>query len=363
MRPRDRGPADSSAPIDLLKALACCLIVLHHLAFYGPMADHADDLLPQAFDWLAQHGRLAVQVFLVLGGYLAARSVAAAMAPLPGSQASASAVLKLGLRLIGRRFVRLALPLWAALVMAIGCNALADHWMDHASISQPPGVVQFVSHLLLLQDLVGHEALSAGLWYVAIDFQLFVILATLAVIGRLTRHPSTAIGVMAITLLAASGLWWNRDPALDVIGPYFWVSYGLGVLVGLRCDRTVLLAGLAVVVAALWLEPRIRLLLALGTAVILWACLQEWSAALAQADWPWARRLSRVSYSVFLTHFPISLIINAAWTAFLPSSPWLQLVGVLVAFKLSVLGGALFHAAVEAPAARWAAGLGWARPA
>lgn len=99
------------------------------------------------------------------------------------------------------------------------------------------------------------------------------------------------------------------------------------VLVGLRCDRTVLLA------------------------------------ALAQADWPWARRLSRFSYSVFLTHFPICLIINAAWTAFLPSSPWLQLVGVLVAFKLSVLGGALFHAAVEAPAARWAAGLGWARPA
>ncbi|NBO77933.1 MAG: acyltransferase, partial [Betaproteobacteria bacterium] len=67
MRGLVRPPSQAAAVVDLLKALACSLIVLHHLAFYGPMSDHADDLFPGIFDWLSQHGRLAVQVFLVLG--------------------------------------------------------------------------------------------------------------------------------------------------------------------------------------------------------------------------------------------------------------------------------------------------------
>ncbi|MFM8696778.1 MAG: acyltransferase family protein, partial [Betaproteobacteria bacterium] len=74
MSERLAPPVHGTGVVDLLKALACCLIVLHHLAFYGPMSDHADELFPVFFDGLAQHGRLAVQVFLVLGGYLAARS-------------------------------------------------------------------------------------------------------------------------------------------------------------------------------------------------------------------------------------------------------------------------------------------------
>jgi hypothetical protein len=36
----------TAAFIDTLKALACQLIVLHHLAFYGPMSDHAYSLAP-----------------------------------------------------------------------------------------------------------------------------------------------------------------------------------------------------------------------------------------------------------------------------------------------------------------------------
>ena len=33
--------------IDALKALASQLIVLHHLAFYGPMSDYARSLAPE----------------------------------------------------------------------------------------------------------------------------------------------------------------------------------------------------------------------------------------------------------------------------------------------------------------------------
>ena len=62
--------------IDVLKGMACIAIVWHHLAFYGPMSDIAQPLAPAVLAWLYDYGRMAVQVFLVLGGYLAASSLA-----------------------------------------------------------------------------------------------------------------------------------------------------------------------------------------------------------------------------------------------------------------------------------------------
>jgi hypothetical protein len=86
--------------IDLLKVIASQLVVLHHLAFYGPMSDHAVPLMPGLIHWLADPARMVVQVFLVVGGYLAALSLASAhaysrrLAPvrsLPASGAAADA--------------------------------------------------------------------------------------------------------------------------------------------------------------------------------------------------------------------------------------------------------------------------------
>ena len=50
--------------IDLLKVIGSQLIVLHHLAFYGPMADYAAPLMPALMGWLSDHARVVVQVFL-----------------------------------------------------------------------------------------------------------------------------------------------------------------------------------------------------------------------------------------------------------------------------------------------------------
>ena len=60
--------------IDLLKAVGSQLIVLHHLAFYGPMSDWTHRLAPELVTWFSQDARMAVQIFLVVAGFLAARS-------------------------------------------------------------------------------------------------------------------------------------------------------------------------------------------------------------------------------------------------------------------------------------------------
>ena len=56
--------------MDALKAIACLLIVLHHLAAYGPMSEIAYPLFPGLIDGLYEYGRIAVQVFFVVAGFL-----------------------------------------------------------------------------------------------------------------------------------------------------------------------------------------------------------------------------------------------------------------------------------------------------
>ena len=59
--------------IDGLRAVAAQLIVWHHLAFYGPLSDVARPLTPFVIDLLHHHARMAVQVFLVIGGFVTAQ--------------------------------------------------------------------------------------------------------------------------------------------------------------------------------------------------------------------------------------------------------------------------------------------------
>ena len=49
-----RGVPSRLAFVDALKAIAVQLIVLHHLAFYGPMSNNAYELAGAAISWLRQ---------------------------------------------------------------------------------------------------------------------------------------------------------------------------------------------------------------------------------------------------------------------------------------------------------------------
>src|SRR3954471_4540699 len=128
--------------INLLKAVAAQLIVLHHLAFYGPMADYARPLMPSVIDWLGSFARIAVQVFLVVGGFLVAKSLF--------PDRSSGTPLSNPLETVWRRYAKLVPPFMVAMLFAVGASAIANRWMTHDSISAPPDLLQFAAHALLL---------------------------------------------------------------------------------------------------------------------------------------------------------------------------------------------------------------------
>src|SRR3989344_5093653 len=113
--------------IDMVKGEACITIVWHHLVFYGPMSDIAQPLAPALMVWLYDYGRMAVQVFLVLGGYLAAASLAPQGVARFDHAGNA----------VAKRFVRLVGPYAVALLLTGVGAALVGPWMEDSS--GPPG--------------------------------------------------------------------------------------------------------------------------------------------------------------------------------------------------------------------------------
>lgn len=332
--------------IDLLKAVGSQMIVLHHLAFYGPMSDWTHRLAPELVAWFSQDARMAVQVFLVVAGFLAARSLA------PGGVPRTAPFLPQ----LGQRYVRTALPYIASLLVAMLCTELARRWMVHSSLSAPPGLWQFVSHALLLHTLLDVDSLSAGVWYVAIDFQLYALLLGLLWLAR--RQPAATAWVHALVavVVAASLLHFNRDSEWDSWALYFFGAYGLGALTywtthsddAWRQGRWLLGALVALTLAALAIDFRERIALALAV------CLALASAQRQGWLFTWPRSgvvayLSRISYAVFLLNFPIALVVNAWFTRFGAATTEAQTAGVLLAWLACNLAGALFHHGVEQP--------------
>lgn len=340
-------PASRMPLVDAIKAVGCLAIVAHHLAFYGPMSDFAYPLSHAVFDSLYAYGRMAVQAFLVVAGFLCAMHLgqaggAPAARPWPA---------------IRRRYVRLIVPLLAALTFAIISSAIARRWMTHESISAVPNAWQLLAHIFLLQDVVDQEALSAGVWYIAIDFQLFACMALLFWMGGVLQQRDAGlrhVAVIAVAGLTAGSLvLFNRDDQWDETALFYFAYYGLGALVYWGADRNhrrrslLALAGLAVLVGlSLLIDFRMRVVVAAAVALLLGAArytgyLHSFAAP------PLLNYLGRISYSIFLVHFPICLLVNAAFFHFLPHDPVTSVVGLVLAWLVSVAAGALFYRWIE----------------
>ena len=338
--------------VDALKALAAQAIVLHHLAAYGPLADAVHNLLPGLIEALFRHGRLAVQVFLVVGGFLSARTVSMRGGLMQGS----------ALEMLWRRYLRLALPFMAAVAVTLACGALVRPWLPDL-VPESVSLPQLLAHGLLLQGVFGQEALTVGAWYVAADFQLFALLLLVMTLARglsLSKPLRQLAAPLLVLLLATASLWgFNRVSTLDSFGLYFFGSYGLGALVhwiGLtkRPGRYLALLS-AIALAALAIEWRDRIAVAL---------LAAWLLAWLQARHQSGQRFMPVSlapllagagthsYALFLVHYPILLLLNTLFVQQEMQGAFAGLSLMLLAWALANLAALPFYRWVEQPAGR-----------
>ena len=204
--------------VDLLKVFAALLIILHHLSSYGQISEDARLVLPSLMTWLFEYGRYAVQIFLVMAGYLATQSLTRfANAKFSGQNL---------LRVIINRYLRLFAPYIAALIFTILFAWIARFWVNDEFVGEQETLSQFIAHLFFLQGILGLDSISAGAWYVAIDWQLYSVLAVLLISFSSYQALIWLISIVVVSSL----LYFNRSAQYEAYFIYFIGSYGLGVL-------------------------------------------------------------------------------------------------------------------------------------
>jgi len=307
--------ASSLLLIDFLKVFAALLIILHHLSSYGQIAEDAYLVLPAVMTWLFEYGRYAVQIFLVMAGYLAAQS----LSRYANNKFSANVLLKI----ILNRYLRLFAPYAAALIFTILCAYIARFWVNDEFVGESETLSQFLAHLFFIQGILGLDSISAGAWYIAIDWQLYSVLAILLVTFSSYQAVIWIISILAL----ASLLIFNRSGEYEAYFIYFIGAYGLGVLAylsssfqNLSVNRiakiSLALIGLGIAISSfqqIWLRNYLAWLVAI--------LLLFWGSAPypeGTQDKVFAKAISwgsKRSYCAFLIHFAFILLANTLYIA------------------------------------------------
>ena len=337
--------------LDALRAFASVMILLHHFALYPPLCTHAEPILGSVVQWFHNYARFT-QVFFVVGGYVMACSLSARSWNLAA----------VGHFLI-RRYCRLGIPYLAAIVIAIVACAFARGWVPDDVLGMPPTLPQFVAHLFFLQDFLGYEHLSAGVWFVCINFQMGLIyVAMLFLRDALTRwlgYPAgdarTCVPMIAGWVISVFSLFFfNLHSDWDSWAIYFFPYFFMGIAVHRALQSKRFEAGfwfyIFVVVVAMAFGWRWRLASALIVGLLLFGVGKSGLGAC----WPKSRliaRMGQVSYSLFLVHFPVLIAVATVWERLGWTSPAYAVVGLFAAFLASAAAAFAFHRYIEIPVA------------
>ncbi len=341
--------------LDGVRGLAALFVVVNHVflrAFPGYPADHA----PFWAGWFI-YGRFAVVVFIVLSGFSLALSPA-----------------RHGWRLDGvwqfarRRAWRILPPYWAALFFS-----LAVAWLV---VPQPgqgmPGLKSVVANGLLVQNLAIVPSPNRAFWSMAVEAQLYVLFPLLLLV---VRRWGAILMVATVTLVvAAVGIFGPHISRVDTFvvqsPPDLAALFALGILSAgiVRASRAprswpwpwLALGAALPVLATIWWQGSVwtahHLLwvdLALGPAI---ACLLASLATgrptplLRLLDARPMRNLGLSSYSLYLTHAPIVVMVyELVHRAGVAQGVPAFVVSLALVLPLTITFARVFASAFEAP--------------
>ncbi|HUP79922.1 MAG TPA: acyltransferase [Pirellula sp.] len=343
-------PGEHIPLLDVCKGIAAGIIVVHHLVEYSPSSHLADQFAPRLLYGVYYYGLFVVHLFLVFGGF--GLAIATPDNPISLGKAFSSLV---------SRYIRLAAPylVMLSLLVAVSFSTLS-RGMDPPLIDSFSWL-QLLAHLFFLQDILGFGNLSAGTWYLCIDIQyvaLFLLIQVLIqAIGK-SVHQNFSGPVAMSTVLVPLGMlstWsWSRVLENDIYVFYFLGSLVLGTLVGWtlqgRIPWLVFPAYAFAMAASLAIEFRGRVVVALGSSLILYIGLRLWPKLSFPPALIW---LGQVSYSLFLIHYLVNGLVLHGLNPWIGGSPFRAFAAMVIAFMTSLLAATALYCCVEAPCHRW----------
>ena len=165
--------------LDLLRALACAMVVAFHFLFRGQAGGWLQDAPPAWLSILARHGHLGVPLFFMISGFVICMS--AEGATLRGFAAS--------------RIARLAPALWVAAPLT-ALVALAGHVQ---AFFVTPG--QLLVNLTLVPQWFGVPYVDEVYWSLAVELQFYLLVALALVARQLDTIEPWLVAWLLLALL------------------------------------------------------------------------------------------------------------------------------------------------------------------
>ena len=342
--------------LDALRGVAAIGIMLHHLEKYGPLREPAAQVLPEWVVTTMVYGWTGVFLFFVMSGFVAACSF----------RSHEITWRYAGMHLL-RRLVRLGVPYFVLLALVLAMDLVLRVLLGLPTpTDDPPTLGRIVAHLFFLQDILGYVNLSTGLWFVCIEVQLcFVLLALAALAQRLSRGRSAAARsaiflAVFLPLGVVSLATFGRYPEYECYAFYYFSLLLLGILGFRALQGTLPRWAFWMLLAAFGLrlawEPSLEL--AIGAACGLMIYLAGRAGGLSTwLSHPVLQYLGRISYSLFLIHYPVIHVVLLLGYRLTGDRPMAAVLWEAIAIAASLLAAQLFYALVEAPSNRLASRL------
>jgi peptidoglycan/LPS O-acetylase OafA/YrhL len=268
--------------------LAALWVVLFHAAA-GHHIGHLEEALPASLHAQLSAGHFGVPIFFVLSGFVIAYA-------LRGQRIDAAYFGRFTLR----RSIRLGLPYWASIVLAIAFLELKGV-ATHTQVALPTAG-EFAVHAVYLQDVLGVHPINAVYWSLCVEMQFYLLFCLLLAAAQRCRFPVFAAAAAVSLAWPLTGL---HVPGLCL--PY-WHGFLVGAFACWALHGMLRPAWFGLYVAALvalWLWSHDRFTLACVATV---AAIYAAGAAHKMGVWPrwrWLQFLGMVSYSLYLIHNPV----------------------------------------------------------
>ena len=354
-KPGDAG-AERFVFVDGLRAVAALMVMAYHMIDCTVMALPLASIMPENLQILWTYGMHGVQIFFVISGFVIAHSLRNVE---PTGKEIGNFIV--------RRQLRLDPPYWLTMAAILLLRATEGHFLglkDRGAFG--PGVVGL--NMLYLQNLTGITQIVGVGWTLCLEIQFYLVFILIMALARkISQAHERGVAAVLVFGLGLVSLAVSPDqPNVSIFLP-FWFYFAAGVLCywcvkgGLRPILFMVFAILMLVTMLVQRRspgflPEVLNAewVGLATALALF-----WAGRTGHlADWLGGRAFryfGRISYSLYLVHFPLVSLVTRAGYKLTGPNPWLGICWNVVGAIMSVASADLFFRMVEQPSMRLAA--------